>query len=73
MLVMQEDADDRNSLTQKKKDEIEFISHELKTPLSCTVMFIQNLLGLQLPEEARKLVKMIDIQIKFAMFLVNDF
>lgn len=38
------------------------MAHELKTPISCTLMFVQNLCEMQeLTSESLKYIKMIDV------------
>ena len=56
-----------------RKLQIEFISHELKTPLSCSLMFLQVLQSMALPDEALKYVKLIYCQTNLLMNLVCDF
>ena len=59
--------------TQNKKHQVEFISHELKTPLACTLIFIQSLMALDLPDTAMNYIKMIESQINLSLNLVSDF
>ena len=53
---------------------MELMAHELKTPISCTLMFVQNLCDTQeLTQESRNYLKMIDSQLKMMMNMVADF
>ena len=48
------------------------ISHEFKTPLSTSLMFIENLLTTFMHEKQRYLCQLIQRQLFFLLSLVND-
>ena len=62
-----------DSLMQdSRKDKVEFISHELKAPLACILMLISSLMMVELSEQAKSYVKMIESQINLSLNLIND-
>lgn len=63
-----------NKAQNKTKTQIELMAHGLKTPISCTLMFVQNLCDTQeLTQESRNYLKMIDCQLKLMMNMIADF
>ena len=48
------------------------ISHEFRTPLASSLMFLESLLGEQMTTQARHLIKIIISQINLLLCLVND-
>ena len=48
------------------------ISHEFRTPLTISLMFLENLLAEKLTESGQKLIKLITMQINLLLCLVND-
>ena len=48
------------------------ISHEFRTPLASSLMFLESLLGEQMTTQARHLIKIVISQINLLLCLVND-
>ena len=48
------------------------ISHEFRTPLSTSLMFLESLLVESLSQSGQKLVKLVTMQINLLLCLVND-
>ena len=48
------------------------ISHEFRTPLTTSLMFLESLLIEKLSKSGQKLVKLITMQINLLLCLVND-
>ena len=48
------------------------MSHEFRTPLSSSLMILENLLQYPLAEEARRLILILISQINLLLCLVND-
>ena len=61
-----------DQMQDSRKNKIEFISHELKAPLACIIMLIYSLMTLELSEQAKSYVTMIESQINLSLNLIND-
>ena len=48
------------------------ISHEFRTPLTTTLMFLESLIVEHLSQSGQKLIKLITMQINLLLCLVND-
>ena len=48
------------------------ISHEFRTPLSTSLMFLESLFVESLSQSGQKLVKLVTMQINLLLCLVND-
>lgn len=51
---------------------MEYLSHELKTPIACSLILLQQLSQLNLPPEAINYIELLACQLKFMMHLLDD-
>ena len=66
-LVLQE-----KNKTQQLENYTSTISHEFRTPLGTSLMFLENLMQLRLGEDAMSLINLVVSQLNLLLCLVND-
>ena len=72
MMRLESKVIQQRNIAQNLESYTSMMSHEFRTPLATSIMFIEMILGMQTNAAAIKMIKLVKVSLSLLLSLVND-